>query len=322
GKRTALPDRLGSHGRESRKPGRARLGPASVSSDRPRATPGVRRPGKPGLARRGRPAARGPGERGGRRSGQAGGPPAGGRQGAGLATAALPWTQAPEGRGPGRLAGPRLAPELYAHIKCLRVSVNLQRDVVSGLLARDAGLELVGARNRLAVELRDHVASERVALAVDDDLVVAPAEPGPSGRALGNDPLDQDAVTGRHPERARQRRIDVRHLDAEVCMLDPAVGDELGGDLLHGEIRRRIAADDSRLQAVTAREVDLDLLGALDDVVVRDDVAGLVDDEARAEGLLHLRSEERVRLDHGGRGDLHDAGCSRLVDLLDRLPVR
>ena len=43
-----------------------------------------------------------------------------------------------------------------------------------------------------------------------------------------------------------------------------------------------------RLHVVAVREADLDRLRALDDVVVRDDVAGLVDDEARAEGLLLL----------------------------------
>ena len=45
----------------------------------------------------------------------------------------------------------------------------------------------------------------------------------------------------------------------------------------------------SRLMLVVVRELTLIGLRALDDVVVRDDVAGLVDDEARAERLLGLR---------------------------------
>ncbi len=51
-------------------------------------------------------------------------------------------------------------------------------------------------------------------------------------------------------------------------------------------------------QRVLVREADLDLVGALDHVVVRDDVAGLVDHEAGAErlprrGLLVERREPR-----------------------------
>ena len=79
--------------------------------------------------------------------------------------------------------------------------------------------------------------------------------------------------------------------------------------------------DDLGRERVLVREADLDLLGPFDHVVVRDDVAGLVDDEAGAERLLHgrwiLRRREGagvVRL--GGRGrDLDDAGRGAVVDL-------
>ena len=49
--------------------------------------------------------------------------------------------------------------------------------------------------------------------------------------------------------------------------------------------RWRVAADDRRAQRVLVREADLDPVGALDHVVVGDDVAGFVDHEFRAERL-------------------------------------
>ena len=54
-------------------------------------------------------------------------------------------------------------------------------------------------------------------------------------------------------------------------------------DAEDGEVGRRIGADDLGLDGVAVREADGDLVRTLDDVVVRDDVAGLVDDEAGAE---------------------------------------
>ena len=52
----------------------------------------------------------------------------------------------------------------------------------------------------------------------------------------------------------------------------------------HCKIRRRVAADDFGLDRVAVGEADRDLVRALDDVVVGDDVPRLVDDEAGAEG--------------------------------------
>ena len=63
----------------------------------------------------------------------------------------------------------------------------------------------------------------------------------------------------------------------------------------HGEVGGRIGADDLGLDRVAVREAHSDLVGALDDVVVRDDVPGLVDDEAGAERRCLLRSEPRSR---------------------------
>src|SRR5205823_5411925 len=97
-------------------------------------------------------------------------------------------------------------------------------------------------------------------------------------------------------------------------------------DLEHGEIGGGVRADHPGLDALVVREADLDLPGALDDVVVRDDVARLVDDEAGAEGLLalDLGQPERVAEERVGRnvhdlggGHLHHARRRALVDLVD-----
>ena len=87
--------------------------------------------------------------------------------------------------------------------------------------------------------------------------------------------------------------------------------------------RSRVAADERRPQRVLVREADLDVVGPLDHVVVRDDVAGLVDHEAGAErlprhGLLVGRRERRVVRRRRRRRDLHDAGRGARVDLADR----
>ena len=92
-----------------------------------------------------------------------------------------------------------------------------------------------------------------------------------------------------------------------------------------GEIGGRIGADDFGLDRVAVREAHGDLVRAFDDVVVRDDVAGLVDDEARAQRRLLLAAERVCRA--GGRGrdvrgvDANDAGRGALVDLVDAQPI-
>jgi hypothetical protein len=47
-----------------------------------------------------------------------------------------------------------------------------------------------------------------------------------------------------------------------------------------GDVGRRVDADESGFEALVVREADLDRARARDHVVVRDDVAGLVDHEA------------------------------------------
>ena len=98
-------------------------------------------------------------------------------------------------------------------------------------------------------------------------------------------------------------------------------------DLQHRRVGGRVLADDGRVDLVLAGERDLNLLRALDHVVVRDDVPGLVDHEAGAERLLLLgrrwRRAERVglALRHARRGDLHDPRRIALIDLLGGQPV-
>ena len=67
----------------------------------------------------------------------------------------------------------------------------------------------------------------------------------------------------------------------------------VGVDLEQREVVRRVGADDlgGELLAVGA-DLDRDLLGAVDDVLVRDDQAAVVDDEAGA-GALALRGRGR-----------------------------
>ena len=60
----------------------------------------------------------------------------------------------------------------------------------------------------------------------------------------------------------------------------------LGVDLQHGEIARRVRADDVCLHAAAVTQFHAHLVGAVDDVVVRQHVAIRPDDHARAEPAL------------------------------------
>jgi hypothetical protein len=91
----------------------------------------------------------------------------------------------------------------------------------------------------------------------------------------------------------------------------------MGVDLQDGDVGRRVSADDPSLDPVFPGEVDEDLVGALDHVIVRDDVAVLVQHEARPERLRALLAEERVLADHVRR-HLNDAGGGIAVHRCDR----
>ena len=73
-------------------------------------------------------------------------------------------------------------------------------------------------------------------------------------------------------------------------------------------------SDDGGRVVLLVLEDDFQLPRAVDDVVVGEDVAFLVDDEAGAGALLSLRAEEEVIGDNGG-GDIDYGGNDALVDI-------
>ena len=87
-------------------------------------------------------------------------------------------------------------------------------------------------------------------------------------------------------------------------------------DLDDGEVGGRVRADDGRVVGRAVPEADRDRLGAVHDVVVRDDVALGVEDEAGAlaAGLLLAAGGRGLAQ---GRRDLDDALVGLLVDLAD-----
>ncbi len=87
-------------------------------------------------------------------------------------------------------------------------------------------------------------------------------------------------------------------------------------DLDHGQVRRRVGADDRGLVRVPVPEPDRDTVRLVDDVLVRDDVPVAVDHEAGAL-CLGLLVPHRGRLIRGD-GDLDDASVGVPVDLADR----
>ena len=66
-------------------------------------------------------------------------------------------------------------------------------------------------------------------------------------------------------------------------------------DVNHGEIGRRIGADDRRLVSRAVPELHRDRRRTVDDVLVRDDVSLRVVDEPRALRALGVRAAERRR---------------------------
>ena len=154
---------------------------------------------------------------------------------------------------------------------------------------------------------------DRVAVRCGDRALDRADDPG------GNRAVETERVADRDDGVAHLRRVGVAERERRQRARARV-------DLEDGEVARRIGADDGRLHARAVREADPDLPGALDDVVVRDDVAGLVDDEAGAERLLllllgeELAAEERVGRDgdDARRGDLDDARRGAAVDVVDR----
>ncbi len=92
-------------------------------------------------------------------------------------------------------------------------------------------------------------------------------------------------------------------------------------DLEQGDVTGWIGPDDLGLLRVAVSELDVHTLRALDDVGVGEDVALVVDQEARTGGgalLLLGESEDGLGLLHDLRPDEGDALGVALVDLMDR----
>ena len=193
-----------------------------------------------------------------------------------------------------------LAPESPAEI--WRVDAD---HVAAGVEQRPARVALV----QRGVGL-DHVV-DRVAVRRADHALQRADDPGRDGAVVAERIADRDDrvahVDGvRVAERERRQRPRVRV------------------DLQHSDVGGRVGADELRLHALVVREAHVDRARALDDVVVRDDVAGLVDHEARAErlGLLLAwqREAERVdarRSDPLRRRHLDDSRRGAPKDLVD-----
>ncbi len=103
--------------------------------------------------------------------------------------------------------------------------------------------------------------------------------------------------------------------DHQVCRVSERCRLKVGrvSDLQKRDIVRLIFAEHGRLVLLLIGERDLDQLRAFDDVIVRKDVALLVDDEARTLALFRHRLIEEVVCDLHRR-DIHDRRYSALVD--------
>ena len=212
---------------------------------------------------------------------------------------------------------------------------------VGDLLARDDGLgdldRVVAvdgkahSRTRARAALDDRVDADELALVVHQR---ATRVAGVDGRVgLNQVGVDRAARVRRQHRRAVQR-ADNACRDGLVEAVgasdrhDPVANHELGGvanldrgdlgvpkvDVDHGEVARAVGAQDRAVVAL-AVDGDRDGLGAVDDVVVGEDVAVLVQDDARADaGALvggHAdRDDRRQRLlGHGLRDRGVGVGC-------------
>ncbi len=128
-----------------------------------------------------------------------------------------------------------------------------------------------------------------------------PLAPGSNGAVLGGDDAGGDglrerkgAADGFNPV-AHLRLVGVAELHGRQS--------RAGVDLDHGEVGGLVDADDARRAAEVLRvgiggELDVDLVGLLDDVIVGDDVALGVDDEAGAERLADLAVVAAILIGH------------------------
>ena len=75
-----------------------------------------------------------------------------------------------------------------------------------------------------------------------------------------------------------------------------------------------VDADAGGFELLLVPERDFDGLGVVDDVVVGEDVALVIDDEAGTLALLRDRAQEEIAADDFGAGDVDDRGQGFFVD--------
>ena len=110
-------------------------------------------------------------------------------------------------------------------------------------------------------------------------LIRAAADVVAAAARFGADDAERQAAV--QAVRAAERPDEVA--DFELVAVAPLGGDQIVEvDFQNGDVGHRVGADDGRLGRAAVAEPDLDRFGAIDDVKVRDDVAGLVDDHAGA----------------------------------------
>ena len=177
--------------------------------------------------------------------------------------------------------------------------------------------------DELAVEIDQRaagIAGIDRGVGLDEEAVVADADLGARERrndALRHRLADAERIADGDDEIADLERVGIAKLEHREILA--------ALELQHREIGARIAQHDLRLELALVGERDLHLGHALDHVIVGDDEARRIDDDARAERLLHplvlasLAAEEtaedriveqriaRHRLDAGGV-DVDDRG--------------
>src|SRR5262249_26850122 len=190
-----------------------------------------------------------------------------------------------------------------------------------------------GVVARLALDLRvdaDHAAlrvQQRAAgVAVVDSRVGLDRVADRELRLAGDRPVERahDAARDRLLEAERAADGDDAVADLQVARAAYGEREELRGgrvDLDHGEVGGLVRADQVGAVGLAVPELDGDRRGAIDDVLVRDDVPVAVVDPAGAFGLglAAAAAAERGLLAAavGLDGDLDDAAVGLAVDLVD-----
>ena len=133
------------------------------------------------------------------------------------------------------------------------------------------------------------------------------------GAAHGTDGADDAGGHGAAETEGIADGVDLL-TDLEIARAGEDGGDEVRRvDLEKGEVVQAIFADDLSLVAMLVVGLDLDVSRVGDDVVVGEDVALLIENEAGALVLLGYEAHEEVEGDGAG-GDVDDGGDDALVD--------